>query len=69
MNREAHQAWLEELAAKNLRSRARAAPELARKEAAFRAARDELASTQAAVQELEVKLEAERRKSDDPDGG
>ena len=67
MDRDHHTAWLAELAAEDRRRRKQAAPELAQKEAALRAARVKLESSRAAVQELEAELEAEGHQTDPPD--
>ena len=64
MDRDLYRAWLAELAVGNLRSRKLAEPELARKEAVLSAERARLRSSQAAVQELEAELQAERQDAD-----
>ena len=61
MDRDEHRAWLKALTAENLRLRALAQPELARKDAELRTERLKLAASEAALHELETKLDAERQ--------
>ena len=69
MERDQHQEWLAELAAHDGRRRREAEPELARKEAALKAARMNLARSEAAVQQLEAEIIAERQRADEAKGG
>lgn len=69
MDRNQHRAWLAELAVDDLRRRKQAEPELARKEAALRDARENLARSQAVVRELEAELDAHHHPADRTDGG
>lgn len=64
MARDQHQEWLAEFAADDARRRRQADSELARREAALKAARANLATSEAAVQELQAELDAEREQAD-----
>ncbi len=61
MDQKEHKDWLRKLAAEDRSGRARAEPELYRKEALLRSAQAKLDATRAAVGELEASLEAARR--------